>query len=170
MSSLATLDRDALKSAVRAAIVTTVVFAFADKVIGNPSTALFAAFGSVALLVMAQFTGPPRTRLLAYLALGCTGAAFITLGTLCSHSPWLAAAGMAVVGFGTLFSGVFSGYFSAGATAAILTFVLPATVPAPTCPFRPGVPAISHEPPVLRPAHHQRVDEGGNSTLPPSIQ
>jgi uncharacterized membrane protein YccC len=124
------LDRAALKSAARAAIVITAVFACADKAIGNSTTALFAAFGSFALLVLAQFTGPLRTRLLAYLALGCVGTAFITIGTLCSRSPWLAAAAMAVVGFVTLFSGVFSGYLSAGATAAILTFVLPVTVPA----------------------------------------
>jgi hypothetical protein len=125
-----TLNRAALESAARAAIVITGVFAFADKAIGNQTMALFAAFGSFALLVLAQFTGPVRTRLLAYLALGCVGATFYTLGTLCSRNPWLAAAAMAVVGFGTLFSGVFSGYFSAGTTAAILTFVLPATVPA----------------------------------------
>jgi len=117
-------------SSARAAIVTAAVFAFADKVIGNQSTALFAAFGSFALLGLTQFTGPLRTRLFAYLTLGCVGATFMTLGTLCSRSPWLAAVVMAVVGFGTLFSGVFSGYFSAGAAAAILTFVLPATVPA----------------------------------------
>jgi uncharacterized membrane protein YccC len=130
LSSLLVVDRTALRRAARAAIVITGVFAFADKVIGNPTTALFAAFGSFALLVLAQFTGPPRTRSLAYLALGCLGAVFITLGTLCSRSPWLGAAAMLVVGFGTLFSGVFSGYFAAGAPAAILTFVLPATVPA----------------------------------------
>ncbi len=128
MSSPAVLDRTALRRAARAAIVLPAMFAFADKVIGNPTTALFAAFGSFALLVLAQFTGPWRTRVLAYLALGCTGAVFITLGTLCSRSPWLAAGAMAVVGFGVLFSGVFSGYFSAGAPAAILIFVLPATV------------------------------------------
>jgi uncharacterized membrane protein YccC len=124
------VDRAALKSAARAAIVITGVFAIADKVIGNPTTALFAAFGSFALLVLAQFTGPARTRLLCYIALGCVGAAYCTLGTLCSRSPWIATAAMAVVGFCTLFSGVFSGYFSAGSTAAILTFVLPVTVPA----------------------------------------
>jgi Fusaric acid resistance protein-like len=132
VGSLVVVDRAALKSAARAAIVTTGVFAFADKVIGNPSMALFASIGSFALLVLAQFTGPPRTRLVAYLALGCVGAAFITVGTLCSSSPWLAAVATAVVGFGTLFSGVFGGYFSAGATAAMLTFVLPVTVPAAT--------------------------------------
>ena len=35
------LDRAALKTAARAAIVITGVFAFADKAIGNPTTALF---------------------------------------------------------------------------------------------------------------------------------
>jgi uncharacterized membrane protein YccC len=130
VSSLVVLHRTALRRAARAAIVLPAVFAFADKVIGNPTTALFAAFGSFALLVLAQFSGPWRTRVLAYLALGCTGVVFITLGTLCSRSPWLAAAAMVVVGFGVLFSGVFSGYVSAGAPAALLIFVLPATVPA----------------------------------------
>ena len=120
----------ALKSAARAAIVMPAVFAFADKVIGQPQTSIFAAFGSFAMLVLAEFGGPPRTRFLAYLGLGCVGATFITLGTLCSRSPWLGAAAMAAVGFATLFSGAFSGYFSAGATAAILTFVLPVTIPA----------------------------------------
>src|SRR2546422_11344169 len=65
------------------------VFALADKVIGQPQTSIFAAFGSFALLVLVEFGGPPRTRLLAYLGLACVGAAFITLGTLCSRDPWL---------------------------------------------------------------------------------
>jgi uncharacterized membrane protein YccC len=128
VSSLAVLDRTALRRAARAAVVLTAMFAVGDKAIGNPTTALFAAFGSFALLVLAQFAGPWRTRVVAYLALACTGAVFITLGTLCSRSPWLAAGAMAIVGFGVLFSGVFSGYISAGAPAAILLFVLPATV------------------------------------------
>jgi uncharacterized membrane protein YccC len=127
------LDVAALKSAVRAAIVMPGVFAFADNVIEQPQTSIFAAFGTFAMLVLTEFGGPPRTRFLAYLGLGCVGAAFITLGTLCSSgSPWLGAAAMAGVGFATLFSGAFSGYFSAGATGAILTFVLPVTIPAPS--------------------------------------
>ena len=106
------------------------VFALADKVIAQPQTSLFAAFGSFALLVLTEFTGPPRIRLLAYLGLGCVGAAFITLGTLCSRNEWLAAGVMAIVGFATLFAGVISGYVAAGATGALLTFVLPVNVPA----------------------------------------
>jgi uncharacterized membrane protein YccC len=124
------VDVAALKSAARAAIVMPAVFAFADKVIGQPQTSIFAAFGSFAILVLAEFGGPPLSRFLAYLGLGCVGAVFITLGTLSSRSPWLAAGAMAAVGFATLFSGAFSGYFAAGATGAILTFVLPVTIPA----------------------------------------
>jgi uncharacterized membrane protein YccC len=124
-------DLAALKSAARAAIVMPAVFALADKVIGQPQTSIFAAFGSFALLVLVEFGGPPRTRLIAYLGLACAGACFITLGTLCSRSAWLAAGAMAVVGFATLFSGLISGYFAAASTGALLTFVLPVTIPAP---------------------------------------
>ena len=118
-----------LKSAARAAIVIPANFAFADKVIANPQTALFAAFGSFALLVLVDFTGPMRSRLLAYLALAGAGAGNIVLGTFCSRDAWLAAAAMAVVGFVILFSGVINGYFAAAGTAALLTFILPVTIP-----------------------------------------
>ena len=124
-------DLAALKSAARAAIVIPAVFAFADKVIAQPQTSFLAAFGSFAMLVLVEFGGPPRTRFLAYLGLAGAGAVLITLGTLCSRTPWIAAAAMAVVGFVVLFSGVINGYFAAGATGAILTFVLPVTIPAP---------------------------------------
>src|SRR5258705_2492062 len=132
-------DLAALKSAARAAIVMPAVFAFADKVIGQPQTSIFAAFGSFALLVLVDFGGPPRTRFLAYLGLACVGAAFITLGTLCSRNPWLAAGAMAVVGFVTLFAGVINGYIAAGATAALLAVVLPGA-PGAAGPPVPGRP------------------------------
>lgn len=124
-------DLAALKSAARAAIVIPAVFALADKVIEQPQTSILAAFGSFAMLVLVEFAGPPRKRLAAYVGLACVGAVFITLGTLCSRNPWLAAGAMAAVGFVVLFSGVISGYFAAAATGAILTFVLPVTIPAP---------------------------------------
>jgi chromate transport protein ChrA len=79
-----------LKRAARAAIVMPAVFAFADKVIQDSDTTLFAAFGSFAILV---------------------------LGTLCSQTPWLAIAAMAVVGFAILFSGAISAYFAAAGLA-----------------------------------------------------
>src|SRR5947199_382941 len=107
------------------------VFAFADQVIGNPQTSRFAAFGSFAVLVLVEFGGLRRTRLVAYLALAAVGAAFITLGTFCSRDAWLAAGATGAVGFVTLFSGAFNGYLAAASTGAILLFVLPANIPAP---------------------------------------
>jgi uncharacterized membrane protein YccC len=120
-----------LKSAARAAIVMPAVFAFADQVIRQPQTALFAAFGSFAMLVLASFSGAPRSRFIAYLSLGLSGVVLVTLGTACSGNAWLAAGAMAVVGFVILFSGVINGYFAAGGTAAVLVFVLSVAVPAP---------------------------------------
>jgi uncharacterized membrane protein YccC len=122
---------EALKSAARAAIVMPSVFAFANEVIGNPQTSLFAAFGSFALLVLVEFGGLRRTRLLAYLIFAAVGAAFIVLGTLSSREAWLAAIATGVVVFATLFSGAFNGYIAAASTGAILLFVLPANIPAP---------------------------------------
>jgi uncharacterized membrane protein YccC len=120
-----------LKSAARAAIVMPAMFALADQVIKQPQTAVFAAFGSFAMLVLVDFGGPPLTRLTAYLSLAVTGVVLIVVGTLCSENAWLATGAMAVVGFAILFSGMINGYFTAGATAAILLFVLPVAVPAP---------------------------------------
>ncbi|HET9120947.1 MAG TPA: FUSC family protein [Solirubrobacterales bacterium] len=120
-----------MKAAARAAIVMPAVFGFADGVIGDPNTTLVSAFGSFAVLVLADFRGHWRTRLVAYLSLFAAGAVLITVGTLCSETPWLAVTAMAVVGFAILFSGAISGYFAAGGYAALLLFILPVAVPAP---------------------------------------
>jgi hypothetical protein len=120
-----------LTSAVRAAVVFPVVFAFASQVIGQPQTALFAAFGCYAMLALADFSGRPAVRLLAYLALAIGGAVLVVLGTLCSRGVWLAAGAMAVTGFVILLAGVINGYFAAGGTAAILAFVLAVSIPVP---------------------------------------
>jgi uncharacterized membrane protein YccC len=120
-----------LKHAARAAIVMPAVFAFADKVIQNQQTTFLAAFGSVAFLVFADFGGPWRARLTAYVALAAAGAALIPLGTMCSQTPWLAVFAMAVVGLLILLSGVINGYFAAARIPALLTFILPVGIPAP---------------------------------------
>src|SRR5260370_6373156 len=125
------MNRDALKSAARAAIVMPAVFAFAYTVIGRPQTSIFAAFGCFAALVLVEFGGRPRERLLAHVGLAAVGVVFVTLGTLCSRTPWLAAVAMAAVGFVTLFSGAFSGYFAAGTAAAALLLILPVSIAAP---------------------------------------
>ncbi len=120
-----------LKSAARAAIVMPAVFAIASQLIKEPQAAIFASFGAFAMLVLVDFSGPPKSRFLAYLSLAASGAVLVVIGSLCSRNAWLAAAAMAVVGFGILFSGVINGYFAAGGTAAVLAFILPVAIPAP---------------------------------------
>ena len=83
------------------------------------------------MLVLVDFSGPPKSRFLAYLSLAASGAVLVVVGSLCSRNAWLAAAAMAVVGFGILFSGVINGYFAAGGTSAVLAFILPVAIPAP---------------------------------------
>ncbi len=120
----------ALKNAIRAAIVMPLAFALSLVALDSKQMALFAGFGSMALLVFVDFGGPWRARLRAYLLLIAAGAVLISLGTLCSRSPALATAAMALVGFAILFSGALNGYVAAAQAAAMLTFVLPVMVPA----------------------------------------
>ena len=119
-----------LKGALRAAIVVPLAFALALVAIDSKQMALFAAFGSMSLLVFVDFGGLRRARLRAYLLLVAAGAVLIALGTLCSHSVWLATAAMGLVAFAILFAGVLDDYIAASHAAAILTFVLGVMVPA----------------------------------------
>lgn len=119
----------ALKNAVRTALVMPASFAFCLFVLDLPQAALFAAFGSIGVLIFVEFGGPPRARLHAYALLAAGGLPLIALGTLCSRDTVAAVVGMAVVGFAILFLGVLNGYLAAAQTAAILLFVLPVMVP-----------------------------------------
>jgi uncharacterized membrane protein YccC len=118
-----------LKSALRAAIVTPLAFALSLVVIDIKQMSLFAAFGSMALLVFADFGGPRSARLRAYLLLLAVGALLIVLGTFCSRSTWLATIAMGLVAFAILFAGVLDDYVVAARAAVTLTFVLPVMVP-----------------------------------------
>jgi uncharacterized membrane protein YccC len=120
----------ALKNAVRAAIVVPLAFVLGLKVFDLPQMALFGAFGSIGMLVFVDFGGTTRARLLAYLGLLAGGCLTIALGTICSHTTWLAVVVMALVGFAILFSGVIDGYLAAASLVLILTFVIAAMVQA----------------------------------------
>src|ERR1700730_14004567 len=84
-------DLAALRRAARTALVMPALFALGDKVIGNPSLATFAAFGSFAMLLLVDFPGPIKDRVLNQAALGVSCAVLICLGTLASRTPWIAA-------------------------------------------------------------------------------
>ncbi len=127
----------AIKRSLRAAVVMPLVFALAHQFFTNPQVALFGAFGSFSLLLLVEFAGRPRTRLVSYGALFVVGAAFIALGTVVSTHKVAAVVVMAVVGFVVLFAGIVSPQAATASTAALLTFVLPVAVAQPASAVGP---------------------------------
>ncbi|BCI50804.1 fusaric acid resistance protein [Mycolicibacterium litorale] len=125
-------ERDALRRAGRAAIVLPIAAAASFAFAGGTQAPMFTIFGSVALLILADFPGNRPARALAYAGLGFNGAVLITLGTLTAPHPWLAVVLMFVLGVAVMFSGVLSEVVAAGQRATLMTFVLPAcTAPGP---------------------------------------
>lgn len=127
------LSRDgglrASRRAARTAIVMPVLFAVGSQVIGNPTVATFAAFGSFAMLLLADFGGTLTERVAAQSSLVAVCCVLITLATLVSQNPLVAVAAMFVVGFLVLFAGVVSSTLAAASTSILLSFILPATTP-----------------------------------------
>ena len=121
----------ALRRAVRAAILMPALFAFADKVIANPTMAYFIAFGSFAMLLLVDFSGPIVDRLRAQASLGVACAVLISLGTLVSRSTAASVILMALVAFAILFAGVVSSTLAGATTALLLAFILPVSLPGP---------------------------------------
>ncbi len=120
---------DALRRAVRAAVVVPAAAAVSFAVAGNTQTPLFTIFGSFALMVLANFPGNRQTRAVAYAGLALNGAVLITLGTLVAPYAWLSVALMFLLGVAVTFSGVLSETIAAGQRPTLLTFVLPACTP-----------------------------------------
>jgi hypothetical protein len=121
----------ALRRATRAALIMPSMFALGDVVIGNPILATFAAFGSFAMLLLVDYPGTIRDRVLAQATLGMSCAVLICLGTLCSQATWLAVLGMIVVAFAVVFAGVVSSVLAGATTSLLLAFILPVSFPGP---------------------------------------
>jgi uncharacterized membrane protein YccC len=156
-------DFDALRRALRAAIVVPIAAAVSFTFAGGSQTPLFTIFGSVALLIMVDFPGNRPVRALAFCGLGFNGAILITLGTLVAPHPWLSVALMFVLAVAVTFAGVLSEIVAAGQRATLLMFVLPACTPVGPLPDRLlgwgialalCVPAALF---VFRPRHHDEL-------------
>ncbi|WP_280829631.1 FUSC family protein [Mycobacterium sp. OTB74] len=125
-------EYDAARRAARAALTLPVVAAIGVGVgrhLGGTQVTMFAIFGAVALLIVADFPGNRAARALAYSGLGFNGVVLITLGTLVARHPWLAVLTTFVVGVAVMFAGVLSEIVAAGQRATLMTFVLPICTP-----------------------------------------
>ncbi|HEY7359962.1 MAG TPA: hypothetical protein VH642_04060, partial [Streptosporangiaceae bacterium] len=114
-----------------AAVVVPAIFAISRALTSDGQVALFASFGSFALLLFVNIPGTRWERLRHYLALAAAGALLIVVGSLCSRQDVLAVCGMAVAAFVVLFAGVLSPTAALGSTYLLLAFVLPVNVPVP---------------------------------------
>jgi uncharacterized membrane protein YccC len=121
----------ATKRSVCAAVVVPAIFAIALAVTSDAQVALFASFGSFALMLFVSITGTRLDKLRHYLALIAAGALLIVLGSLCSTQDVLAVCGMAMAAFVVLFAGVLSPAAALGSTYLLLAFVLSVNVPVP---------------------------------------
>lgn len=119
----------ALRRSARAAIVAPGLFAVSTAITDDATVPFFAAFGSIAMLLFVEFSGPMRERLIAQTALIAAGAVLISLGTLTSREAWLATLATAVISFLVLFSGAVSSTLATASTALLVSFILAASLP-----------------------------------------
>ena len=115
--------------AVRTAVILPLVLVLTSKVVGNPQLATYAAFGTFANLVLANFSGTRRDKLVAHLGLGVAGSILLTIGTAVNGSVVAAAAVTLVVTFVVLLAGVTGPNVAAGGLATMLAYVLSAASP-----------------------------------------
>jgi Fusaric acid resistance protein-like len=122
-------ERDALRRALRAAIVVPTAAAISFFAVGGTQAPLFTTIGSIWLLVLVDFPGTRRVRALAYCGLGLNGALLIVLGTVVQPIPWLAVTIMFALGVAVTLAGVLSETIAAGQRATLLTYVWPVCTP-----------------------------------------
>ena len=127
----------ALRRAARTAIAMPAAFAIGKEVVGDPIVAVFAAFGSFAMLLLVDFSGSMRRRLQAQIALAVVGAVLVVAGSLVAGTVWLSVASMAIVGFAVLFSAVVSSVLAGATTSLLLAFILPVTLGNVSSPVEP---------------------------------
>ena len=127
----------ALRRAARTAIAMPAAFAIGKEVVGDPIVAVFAAFGSFAMLLLVDFSGSMRRRLQAQVALAVAGAVLVVVGSLVAGTVWLSVASMAIVGFAVLFSAVVSSVLAGATTSLLLAFILPVTLGDVSSPVEP---------------------------------
>ncbi len=119
------------KRSVRAAVVMPSVFAVTHALFSDPQVGLFGAFGSFALLLLVEFSGPVRARLVSFAGLFVVGVLLVSLGTAVSTHEVAAVVTMGVVAFVVLFAGILAPQAAGASTAALLTFVLPVSIARP---------------------------------------
>ena len=122
-------ERDALKRAIRAAIMVPLSAGLAFALVGGRVTPLYALLGAFWLLVVTEFPGNRQQRAVAYLGLTVNGIVLIALGTLVAPIAWLAVTLMFFLAVAVTLAGMLSSTMSAGQRATLLCYVWPVCTP-----------------------------------------
>ncbi len=117
----------ALRRGIRGALVLEIAVAITLLVMDSPQAALFAAFGTIGLLLTADFAGTWRRRLVAYLAMGVAGVAVIIIGWSAAQNPVAQVVVTAMVAFLLAFAPVMRGMLAAAAPGLLVVFVVAVT-------------------------------------------
>lgn len=119
------------RRAIRVTVAASGTFTLLYEVAHNPIAAIFAAFGSLVLLVYVEFGGPKRQRYDQHFGLIILTFLFVLLGTLCSQVLWVAVVSTVLVCFGVLMMGVVSSSFAGATSAMLISFLLPVAFQGP---------------------------------------
>jgi uncharacterized membrane protein YccC len=122
-------EREALRRAMRAAIVIPLAAGFTVVVVGGTVAPLFTLLGAFWLLVTTEFPGNRQQRGVAYLGMALNMSLLITIGTLLAPIAWLAVTFMFFLGVAVTLAGVASATMSAGQRAILLSYVWPVCTP-----------------------------------------
>jgi uncharacterized membrane protein YccC len=122
-------ERDALRRAIRAAIMVPLTAGIAFALVGGRVTPLYALLGAFWLLVVTEFPGNRQQRAVAYLGLTVNGIVLIAIGTLVAPIGWLAVTLMFFLGVAVTLAAMLSTTMSAGQRATLLFYVWPVCTP-----------------------------------------
>src|SRR3984885_1060567 len=122
-------EHDALRRAIRAAIVIPLAAGFTVVVVGGTVAPLFTLLGALWLLVTTEFPGNRQQRGVAYLGMALNMSLLITIGPLLAPIAWLAVMFMFFLGVAATLAGVASATMSAGQRAILLSYVWPVCTP-----------------------------------------
>lgn len=120
-----------LRKGIRAAIAMPIVVALTLYVADDPRGAVFAGFGTMGLLVNADYAGSWRRRLLSYLGTGVAGTVVLLVGWAASGTVVSAVAVTFVVVFALSFIGLLRGMLAVGIPAVILIYVVAVSIGGP---------------------------------------
>jgi hypothetical protein len=118
----------ALRKGIRAAVALPLAIAIALYAVDDVSGMLFTVFGTVGLLINADFAGSTGQRTVSYLLTGLAGSVALAVGWAASFVTFVAVVVTVVVAFALSFANLLRGTIALGTPAVLLIFVVAVSI------------------------------------------